>query len=158
MVAQWELRAGTLEWQRQGEVAGSGRHRAGGGVRQVRLKGLDVAFNLKSYENQAKLSFWLGALGCLAMVGVAGILMRNYRAGFYVAYSAKSLFLPVFALGMLTGLVAATVGFFVALNSAGQRRNTRSRLSWQAFFLNAFVLTVLLSLGVFFYFARSAQG
>jgi hypothetical protein len=113
-----------------------------------------VAFKLKTYENQAKLSVWLAGVGGLAALGVLWMILRNLKAG-EVSFGAGTLFQPVLGAGLFVGLAAATVGFFVALNSAGQRRNTKSALSWRGFFLNALVIALLLSAGVFFYFTRS---
>jgi hypothetical protein len=116
-----------------------------------------VALKLNTYEGQAKLSLYLGVLAALAAVAVVGLIARNFdRTMFYVTYDAKGTWLPMMGAGMMGGLIAGTVGFFVALNSAGQRRNTRSKLSWQAFFLNAAVITILLSMAAFFYFTRNA--
>jgi hypothetical protein len=116
-----------------------------------------VAFKLNTYEGQAKLSLVLGVVGAAAAMVVMFLIWKKFdRMSFYVSYNAKGLFLPIFGMGVLGGLIAGTVGFFVALNSAGQRRNTRSKLSWQAFFLNAIVLTVLLATAVFFVFTRNA--
>ncbi|MEW6252359.1 MAG: hypothetical protein AB1716_17105 [Planctomycetota bacterium] len=114
-----------------------------------------MTFKLSRYEDQAKLSFYLGLLGLAAVAGVMFLLFRNFDlTTFYVSYDPKRSFLPVLGAGMLVGLVAAGVGFFMSLNSAGQKRNTLSRLAWQAFFLNAIVITCLLSAGLFFMFTR----
>ena len=79
-----------------------------------------MAFKLKTYEDQAKLSLGLGVLGALAVVGVIVLLWRRFdHITFYVTYNTTSVFLPVLGAGMLGGLIAGTVGFFVALNSAG---------------------------------------
>jgi len=120
-------------------------------------EGKPVAFNLRRYENQAKLSVILAAVGGAAAVGVAALLVLKFdREVFFVTYNANGLFLPVLGAGLVGGLAAATVGFFVALNSAGQRRNPRSALSWRGFFLNAAVIAVLLSATVFFYLTHNA--
>ena len=116
-----------------------------------------MALKLKTYEDQAKLSLYLGVLAALVAAAVVALLARNFdRTTFYVTYNAQGTWLPLLGAGMLGGLIAGTVGFFVALNSAGQRRNTRSKLSWQAFFLNAVVITVLLATVAFFVFTRNA--
>jgi hypothetical protein len=116
-----------------------------------------VAFKLKTYENQAKLSVGLALLGGLAIVGVLVLMFRNFdRAAFYVTYNPQGLWLPLVGGGLLVALAAGTVGFFVALNSAGQRRNTRSALAWQGFFLNAVIITVTLAAMAFFLFTRNA--
>lgn len=118
-----------------------------------------MAFKLNSYEGQALLSVGLAGVGALAAVGVCLVLARNFSAEqFFVTYNPASMFLPVLGVAMLAGLAAGTVGFFVALNSAGQKRNSKSRLAWQGFFLNAFVLTVIVSAGIFFFFTRMAVG
>ncbi len=115
-----------------------------------------MALNLRRYENQAKLSVLLAALGGLAVIGVAVLLVWKFDGPTrYVRYNADGPFLPIFGLGLVGGLAAATVGFFVALNSAGQRRNPRSKLSWQGFFLNAAIIALLLCAGVFFYLTRN---
>jgi hypothetical protein len=127
-----------------------------GGVAADQLadRGNTVAF--KSYEDQAKLSVGLAILGGLAALGVLILMCRNFdAASFYVTYNRKSLWLPLLAGGLLVGLGAGTVGFLVGLNSAGQRRNKRSGLSWQGFFLNALVLTVVLAAAIFFVFTRN---
>jgi hypothetical protein len=117
-----------------------------------------VAFNLKSYENQAKLSVYLAVLGGLAALGVIGLMGRNFdRISFFVTYNPKGFWLPLVGTGLLLGLGAGTAGFFVGLHSAGQRRNPRSALSWKGFFLNALVIMIMLSAGIFFYFTRNAM-
>jgi uncharacterized membrane protein len=72
-----------------------------------------------------------------------------------VTYNPNGFWLPTLGVGILVALAAAAIGFFVALNSAGQRRNTRSALAWQAFFVNAVIITVVLSAALFFLFTRN---
>jgi hypothetical protein len=116
-----------------------------------------VSFNLKSYEDQAKLSMGLAVLGGVVVLGVIVLLGRNFdRVAFFVNYNPKGIWLPLVGAGILLSLLAGTVGFFIGLNSAGQRRNARSALSWKGFFLNALVIIVTLSTGIFFYFTRNA--
>lgn len=115
-----------------------------------------MAFNLRTYEAQAKLSVALAVLGGAAAVVIAGMIIRNFdAAAFYVTYNAKGPWLLIVALGLMVGLGAATAGFFIGLNSAGQKRNKLSALAWQGFFLNALVLVVLLGAAVFVYFTRN---
>ncbi len=116
-----------------------------------------MALKLRTYEGQAVLSIILAAVGGLAGLALIGLIAWKFDSTtFYVNYNSKGPFLPLFGLGVLGGLAASTLGFFIALNSAGQRRNTRSGLAWNGFFLNAVVLTVVLSAAVFFYFTRNA--
>jgi hypothetical protein len=114
-----------------------------------------MAMNLKSYEGQAKVSMYLGVLGVLGVLGAIVLLARNFsRENFWIAYRGSSMWLPLLLLAMLVAVGAGVVGFFLSLHSAGQRRNTRSDLSWRAFFLNALVITLALSVGVFFWITR----
>ncbi len=116
-----------------------------------------MVLKLNTYEGQAWVSVILAAIGGLAVAAAIYLLYRNFDAeSFFVNYGQKSRFLPVLGGVLLVGLAAGTAGFFVALNSAGRRRNKNSKLSWQGFFLNALVLTVMLSVGVFFFFTRNA--
>jgi len=116
-----------------------------------------MVLKVKTYEDQAKLSVILAIVGALATVGAVGLMLRNFDAtGFFVSYRSNGPWLPIVGAGLLVGLGAGVGGFFIALNSAGQRRNKRSALSWQAFFLNALVVTVVLSACIFFYFTRNA--
>ena len=116
-----------------------------------------VALKLKTYEGQARASVIMAVLGGVAAVSVIYLLGKRFDTeSFYVTYGQGSLFLPAFAGTLLFGLAAGATGFIVALNSAGRRRNTDSKLSWQGFFLNALVLTIILSAGVFFFFTRNA--
>ncbi len=115
-----------------------------------------MALKLSSYEGQAKLSIALAVIGGLAALVAVGLVYRNFdRASFYVSYNPHSAWLPLVGLGLMTAVAAGAIGFFIALNSAGQRRNPLSALAWQAFFLNAIVLTVVLATAVFLVFTRN---
>lgn len=116
-----------------------------------------MASRLNTYENQAKLSVALGVLGLLALAALAVLMRRNFdRATFYMTFNAESMFQPLVGLSILAGLLVGSVGFFVGLNSAGQRRNTKSSLAWKGFFLNAIAVTGILASAIFFYFTRNA--
>jgi hypothetical protein len=116
-----------------------------------------MALNLRTYENQAKASVYLGLLAALAaLVVIALIAWKFDRTSFYVTFNARGLYLPLIGLGLIVGGGAGTAGFFIGLSSAGQRRNTLSGLSWKGFFLNALVLTIVLAAAIFFYFTRNA--
>ena len=115
-----------------------------------------MAFKFKSYEDQARLSVMLATVGfvCAIVAGVA-VLKRFEPDQFWVKYGSHSMLLPVLGATLLLALAASGAGFFVALHSAGQRRNKRSRLSWTGFFLNAGVITITLSIAIFFALARN---
>ena len=116
-----------------------------------------MALKLSKYEDQARLSVYLGMLGILAVLGAVVMMYTHFEATtFYVYFNPNKSFVMLLVLGLLGGLVVSVIGFFLGLNSAGQKRNTRSRLSWQGFFLNAIVITLLLSAAIFFVFTRYA--
>lgn len=116
-----------------------------------------MAFKFKTYEDQARLSVILAAIGCVcAVVAAVAVLKRFEPEQFWVKYGSHSMLLPVLGATLLLALGASVTGFFVALHSAGQRRNKRSRLSWTGFFLNAGVITITLSIAIFFALARNA--
>jgi hypothetical protein len=114
-----------------------------------------VAFKIKTYEEQAKLSVILAAIGgFFALVALGGIL-RNFDASTgWVRYGTKTIFMPALGGCLVLALALAAIGFFVGLNSAGQRRNKRSRLSWTGFFLNALVIVLALCVGAVFAITR----
>lgn len=112
-----------------------------------------------TFEQQARLSVILAAVGAVSWAGTVGLLLRNFTPQtFWVTYNPKSLYLPVLGLTLLVSLAASAAGFFIGLHSAGQRRNTRSGLSWLGFFLSAGLLTLSLCAALFFYFARNPVG
>jgi len=114
-----------------------------------------VAFKIKTYEEQAKLSVILAAVGGFFALAALGGILRNFDLSTgWVRYGTKSIFLPVLGGCLTLALALAAIGFFVGLNSAGQRRNKRSRLSWTGFFLSALVITFTLCAGAFFFFTR----
>lgn len=114
-----------------------------------------MAVNLRNYETQAVLSLYMGIFAALTALAGVGLLARNFDTqNFWVSYSSESLYIPALGLTLFVSLAVGTVGFFVALNSAGQKRNKRSALSWKSFFLNAAALTLALAAGLFFYLTR----
>ncbi len=114
-----------------------------------------MAFKIKTYEDQAKLSVILATVGGLFTVAALGAILRNFDASTgWVRYGTKTIFMPALGGCLMLALALATIGFFVALNSAGQRRNKRSRLSWTGFFLSALVITFAVCVGVFFVITR----
>jgi asparagine N-glycosylation enzyme membrane subunit Stt3 len=108
-----------------------------------------------TYENQAKLSVGLGGLGGLAILGVLALIAKNFHRELpAIIYNPEGKWILVFGLGMLGALVTSAAGLLVGLNSAGQKRNTQTRLSWIGFFVNAGLLTLALIAGLAFYLMR----
>ena len=87
-----------------------------------------MAFNLKRYEDQARLSVILAIVAFVAALGAAAVMIKIYSpdfVGFPVKMNSKRFLAIMGALGM-AGL-ASLIGFLVGFGSAGQKRNTQSR-------------------------------
>lgn len=113
---------------------------------------------LGTYENQARLSVALAVVGGVAGLAAIALLIRNFDPQTkYVAYSRETLYLPLLGAALLFSLVAGVAGLGLGFNSAGQRRNERSRLSWLGFFLCAGVITIALCAGIFFVLTKYAM-
>lgn len=109
------------------------------------------------YETQAKLGTLLAVVGLLsAAVLTVGVFWHFDFQDFIAPFRMPSLRFYGIAGSALLGMACGAVGFFVSLNSAGQKRNELSGLAWKAFFANAFVLLVTLCVGVIFFFAKQA--
>ncbi len=118
-----------------------------------------MAMKLKTYEGQATLSVILAAVGGVFCLAAAGAILQHFDwKTFLMPYRGGTLRGPVIGILLLLALASATVGFFVGFNSAGQRRNTKSRVSWTGFFINAAVVALTLSLILFFWFTRYKTG
>lgn len=114
-----------------------------------------AAIGVGTYEKQGKLSVALGVLAAVSALAVAGLLARNYnREVGQIIYGAGGSYILLIAAGLGVALIAAGAGFFLGFNSAGQKRNTQSRLSWMAFFLNAAVIALVMALAVVFFLMR----
>lgn len=111
------------------------------------------------HELQAKWSLWLAiAAGVSTLLLILGVLRRFSFAEFAAYYVEGSPRLYAIIATTLFSLAASGVGFFVALNSAGQRRNALSGLAWKTFFAHALIIGVTLCVAVVFFFARERVG
>lgn len=114
-----------------------------------------MAFNLRNYENQAKFSIGLAAAGGVFLLGALATIIKVFDwSNFWLPYKPTAKRIIIIGIGLLVALAAGVVGFFVALNSAGQKRNKLSRLSWTAFFLNAALLTLSLTTALFCFLTK----
>jgi hypothetical protein len=114
-----------------------------------------VRLDLKAYENQARLSIMLGVISAAAaLAGAALVAQRFSFEHFWTSYNAKTIRLPMILATILVALVAGAAGVLLGLNSAGQRRNSKSKLSWTGFFLNAGMITLALCVFVFFWITK----
>lgn len=119
---------------------------------------MNVARRTKTnpHELQTKLGVIMAAVGTVcALVLCAGVLRRFSFTDFAAYYVAGSLrFYGILGAAFVAG-VASTIGFFVSLNAAGQKRNRLSSLAWKMFFVNAVLITITLC--VFFVFWRAKE-
>lgn len=111
------------------------------------------------HETQAKLATLMAAIGALCvLVLIVGVFHRFDFGEFTVLYKAGSLRYYGILGATLLGVGTGAIGFFVGLNSAGQQRNSLSKLAWFAFFSSAGVILMTLCLFVVFWFAKESVG
>lgn len=111
----------------------------------------------RSYEQQAKLSVVLAVVGGVCLLAGAFCVFQAFDPqNFWVVYNPRGKRILAIGGALFLAMAAGGVGFLVGLNSAGQRQNTRNGLSWTGFFLNAAVIALTLSCGVFFYLTKYA--
>lgn len=112
---------------------------------------------LSAYETQARLSVILAVIGAVFTAATAFAVFQKFDPGVMaVVYAGDSLRFPIIMAGTALAMSASGIGFFIGLNSAGQKRNTKSGLSWVGFFINAVLLTITVCVFIFFYFVRMA--
>lgn len=107
------------------------------------------------HETQAKVSLLLAVVGVLsALALIVCVFWRFDFESFTAYYAGGSLRSYVIIASTVVGIFAGGTGFFVGLNSAGQRRNRLSGLAWLTFFVHSAVITVTLCLFVIFWLAK----
>jgi len=116
-------------------------------------------FSLRRFEDQAKASFLASLLSLFTFAGMAGVMGFFLKRGlasqdFVFLYGPRGKMAVLLAAAVT--LLLSGAGFGFGLNSAGQRRNDRQRLSWIGFFLGALVLALTLVL-VFVFIQRGEQ-
>lgn len=108
-----------------------------------------------TFEKQALLSVAAGAVGLFAVLGALAIILPRFEmADFSVVMSREGKAYPLTLAAVAVACLAGAVGFFSGFNSAGNRRNSKSNLSWAGFFLSSGVLILALSTFLVFYFAK----
>ncbi len=111
-----------------------------------------ASFNLRKFETQARLSVVLGVVSILAgLAGGAAVAEGFDWQAFWLTYNPRGMRILAIGGALVLALTASAVGFGVGFNSAGQKRNTQSRLSWVGFFLNAAAIALALIVSVFVY-------
>lgn len=112
-----------------------------------------VAFNLKAYESQAKFSVVIGVLAAGALFATTFLILQRFDFESFTIPMRRTRFFVILG-GIAVALALAFTGFMVGFNSAGQKRNKQSRLSWMGFFLNAAAMALALSAFVFFWMTK----
>ena|GEM_PF-643513 len=108
------------------------------------------------HETQAKISLVLSIVGGLSMLLLIVCVFRHFHFSEFAAlYVKKSLRFYLILASTVGGLACGGIGFFLSLNSAGQKRNNLSKLAWQTFFIHAAIILVTACVFILFYFARS---
>ncbi len=115
-----------------------------------------MAKRRNAFEIQALASVGLLILGALCMFGLAFCLFTAFDPELGVVYKQNGMRWYAILGSTGLGLAASGIGMLVGFNSAGQKSNPRSKLSWIGFFANAGVVTFTMSLFVFFFFMRFA--
>ena len=117
-----------------------------------------MAVRRRVYEKQARLSVIMAALGGVCMLAAAAFILQRFDTqSFLIVYNPRTLRIVAIGTALFLGLAGGTAGFFLGFNSAGQRTNTRNKLSWTGFFLSAAVIALTISCGVFFWLLKFAQ-
>lgn len=112
--------------------------------------------NLKSYESQATISVILAGLGAFGVMVALFCVLKGFDwQVFMLTYNSKGPRLILLGASLFVSLAAGVVGFCVGFNSAGQRRNKKSRLAWIGFFTNAALIAVSLMVAIFFVLTRN---
>jgi hypothetical protein len=126
----------------------------GGQFRVGSTKDGRVVFNLKAYENQARVSVILALGAVIGSIGAAYLMIRVYSPDYGIPIKMMGTRFILIMAGLGGAFALATIGFFFGFHSAGQKRNSMSRLSWMGFFLNAGAITLALSLLAIFWFMK----
>jgi len=93
--------------------------------------------------------------GGLIAVCAAAAVLQNFRSEhFEVVVKAGSMRYYAVLGGLAFALLTGVVGIYMGFVGAGHKRNKKSKLSWVGFFANAAVLTVAMSVLVFFWFTK----
>lgn len=109
---------------------------------------------VNQYEMQAQWSVRLAALAGVFALGLAFLVFRNFDLELGIKYSASGKAFYVLLGCAALALASSGLGFVIALNSAGQRMNNLSQLSWTGFFANAGILTLSACLFIFFWLLK----
>lgn len=107
------------------------------------------------YETRTTVSLILAIIGGLSMlVLIAGVFRHFDFTEFAATYVKGSLRFIGILVAFGVSVVCSAIGFFLALDCAGQKRNPKSALAWRSFFLHAVIGTITVCVMILFFFAR----
>lgn len=108
-----------------------------------------------TYEAQSKLGVALAGVSGLCALAAAAMVVQAFDWTEFetVMRQNGTRFFAILG-AVVLAMLAGAVGFLVSFNSAGQKRNSLSRLAWTGFFANAAVITLTMWVFVFFWFTK----
>jgi hypothetical protein len=100
-------------------------------------------------------SLLLAIIGGLSTLALIGFVFRNFDWASFAAIYVDGHW-RYYAILIATFVAGATgaIGWFVALNSAGQKRNNLSKLAWTTFMVHSAIILLTLCVFIIFWFAR----
>lgn len=111
--------------------------------------------NLRRHDVQASYSLLLAVASIIPCLAGAYLCVRNYQDELgRIVYGAEGRFIPAFIGSLLAAMLLSSVAFSLGWNSAGQRRNDKSRHSWIGFFVGGAILTCSFILVIAFVMLR----
>lgn len=104
-----------------------------------------MASSLRNPETQAKLSGALVSGAVIALLAAMTLGFHNFdRTMRTFVYKADGLRMPIVYLSAFLSLLLAGGAFWFSYSSAGERRNSYSRMSWICFAISAATIVMTL--------------
>lgn len=119
--------------------------RAKAGVNKPSGRPSVANFSLRRYDTQARVSVALSIASCVTLVATAFFTLRYLDWSEYTVYYGPVRRLLILGAGAAT-LALSLAALGLGLNSAGQRRNDKPKLSWLGFFIGAGVFSLAIIL------------
>jgi len=114
--------------------------------------------NLRRYDTQAKLSIAIAIASFLSFCALVYLLQYRYNSEMrQFIYVGTTKYAPAVYLATAITMLLAAAAACIGGNSAGQKRNDKTRLSWAAFFIGAVILSVTIIAFAMFYMNRFPQ-
>lgn len=110
-------------------------------------------FSLRRPDSQATFSVILSLCSLFFVIGLAVLVFKNFtpQDNYIIWYSRKTMRMPAILACTAIAALLAIFGLGFGFNSAGQRRNEKSKQSWLGFFLGAFAFTLAVILVATFF-------